>query len=119
MVSGVIKLKESEMNKNQIQHGDILIRRIGTLPDGCQEVSRRNGRIIVAEGELTGHHHTIVAEGCRLLQLKNELYLEVTADQVEITHEEHKTLPIPKGVYQIGKVKEYDYIQEMERQVRD
>ena len=101
-----------------LQHGDVIIRGIASLPKGVKPVARRNGAIIVAEGEATGHHHVITQKGATLMELKGELYLEVT-EPVTITHEEHKPLPIPEGIYHIGKVKEYDYLGDMERQVRD
>jgi hypothetical protein len=44
--------------------------------------------------------------------------LEV-AEPVTITHEEHKPLEIPAGIFQIGRVVEHDYLSDMERQVRD
>jgi hypothetical protein len=69
-------------------------------------------------GEVTGHHHAIVEKGARLYELKGELYMEVT-QPVIITHEEHKPLPIPPGIFKIGRVQEYDYFQEMERKVLD
>ncbi len=103
---------------NQIQHGDVLLKRIDKLPKGVVEVPRKEGRIVVMEGEATGHHHVITAEPATLWEIKGDLYLEVTAP-VTITHEEHKELPIPKGIYQIGRVKEYDYFSEMERVVQD
>lgn len=102
-----------------IQHGDVLIKRVKVLPDGCKEVQPENGHWILAHGEATGHHHAIIDKGCRVLELKGELYLEVTAEQVTITHEEHRALDIPAGIYQIGRVREHDYFQDMERQVRD
>lgn len=57
-------------------------------------------------------------QGDVLNELKDELYLEV-AEPVVITHDEHKAIPIPEGIYQIGRVKEHDYLLDMERQVRD
>lgn len=102
----------------QYQHGDVLIREAGELPKGVREVAREGGRIIVVRGEATGHNHAIAEKGAKLYELKGELYLEVT-EPVTITHEEHKPLEIPEGVYEIGRVKEYDYFQEMERQVID
>ncbi len=106
------------MNKNQIQHGDVLLTRVEKLPKGCNPVAKHNDVIVVAEGESTGHCHVITEKGATLLELKGEFYLEVT-EPVTITHEEHKALPIPEGIYHIGRVKEYDYFQEMERRVID
>ena len=100
------------------QQGDVLIKGIAALPKGCKQVARENGVIIVAKGENTGHAHVIVADKAVLYELKGELYMEV-AEPVVITHEEHKAIPIPEGIYQIGRVKERDYLQDMERAVRD
>jgi hypothetical protein len=106
------------MNKNQIQHGDVLIWRITKMPEGCKAVPRHNGLLVVAKGEATGHHHVIAEKGAVLYELRGELYLEVT-EPVTITHEEHKPLSIPEGIYQIGRVKEYDYFRQMQRKVID
>lgn len=102
----------------QIQQGDVLIREIIRIPTGAIPVPKRNGRLILAGGEITGHHHAIVGEGAKLFELKGELYMEATLP-VTVTHEEHKTLPIPPGKYHIGRVQEYDYYRELERRVID
>jgi len=103
---------------NQIQHGDVLIKEVGELPRGAKKLPRKNGVLLIAEGEATGHNHVITAEPATLYELNGGLYMEVTAP-VTITHEEHLPLEIPEGVYEIGRVKEYDYFQEMERRVID
>ena len=103
----------------QLQHGDVILQEVNGLPSGVSQVKIKAGCIILAEGEATGHHHTITDEGCKLFELKGELYLEVTAPEVVVTHEEHKAIPIPTGIYKVGRVQEYDYFAEMARQVRD
>jgi hypothetical protein len=106
----------------QIQHGDILLKRIAVLPWRITPLPRRDGKIIVAEGEATGHNHVIESDKATLWVMEQDgetqLYLEVT-EPVTITHDEHKPLPIPEGIYEIGRVKEYDYFSEMERRVVD
>jgi len=101
----------------QIQHGDVLLKPVERLPKGVIQ-HKNNGRLVVAEGEATGHAHVITDLGAVLWELKGDLYLEV-AEIVTITHEEHKPLEIPEGIYQIGRVQEYDYFQEMARRVID
>lgn len=101
-----------------LQHGDVILRGISSLPEGCKEVIRKGEKFIVAEGEMTGHNHVIVETGAKLLELKGELYLEVL-EPVTITHEEHKAIAIPEGIYKIGRVQEHDYFEDMTRQVRD
>jgi hypothetical protein len=111
------------VKKLNLQHGDVLLERISKLPEGTTNVNRKNGLLVVMDGELTGHSHTITQENARLMELtkdgKSDLYLEVTNEPVTITHEEHKPIAIPPGIYKIGRVLEYDYLTEMERQVQD
>lgn len=99
----------------QYQHGDVLIQRVDKLPKGVTRLDK-NG--ILVEGEHTGHAHRVDTKTSDIWVLDNQLYLEVV-ETTPITHEEHKKIDIPPGIYQIGIVKEYDYTQDMERRVVD
>ncbi len=105
----------------QIQQGDVLLQEILKLPMGATQTPTQ-GRIILARGEKTGHSHVISSDQTKLWTLTrngvSEMYLEVLAP-VTIVHDEHKALPIPPGIYQVGRVKEYDYFSQMERQIED
>lgn len=105
-------------NKSQIQQGDVLLKRISLLPEGARPVPREDGQLIIARGELTGHSHSIAQKGAFLFELNGELYLKVTMPVV-LVHDEHKPITIPQGVYEIGRIREYDYFLEMERGVKD
>ena len=52
---------------------------------------------------------------------KNEgtLFLRVVSDECKVGHEEHNTVTIPQGDYEIGIVKEYDHWKEAVRNVKD
>ena len=106
------------MNRKQIQHGDVLLGKIDRLPVGVVEVDRKNGIIVVMDGEATGHRHTVKDRGAILYELKGDLYLGAT-EPITIHHDEHNPLTVPIGIYKIVQVKEYDYFQEMERNVID
>lgn len=41
-----------------IRQGDVLIVPTKSIPSATTEVPVKNGRVIVAEGEATGHHHS-------------------------------------------------------------
>ena len=105
----------------QIQQGDVLLQEVTNIPTGATKMPHE-GRIVVARGEKTGHSHVVASDKAALWTLTRggdtELYLEVS-DQVTITHDEHKPLPIPAGIYRVGRVKEFDYFAEMERQIED
>jgi hypothetical protein len=46
-----------------LRQGDILFVPVKKLPKGLTDVPRQNGRVVVAEGEITGHCHAIDAPG--------------------------------------------------------
>ena len=105
----------------QIQQGDVLLQEVESMP-GDAIKSQAGGRIVLAVGEKTGHSHSIISEKANLWTIKDAdetlNYLEVL-EPVTLVHDEHKALPIPKGIYKIGLVKEYDYFSQMERRVID
>jgi len=105
-------------NAKQIQQGDVLFAKVDKLPVGCVAVVRQRGDLVIAEGESTGHRHIIMDKTATLWELRGDLYLEVT-DPVVLTHDEHKELPIPVGVYKVGIVQEYDHFNDVIRDVRD
>lgn len=101
----------------QQQQGDVLLKRISALPEGAQDIKRKNGRIEVMHGE-QGHVHAIEDSEAMFYEKDGKFYLEATKP-VKLIHEEHHAQVIEPGIWEIGQVKEYDYFQEMERTVRD
>jgi hypothetical protein len=110
------------MIKRQIQQGDVIIKEVDALPKGVESVPRRNGKVVVMEGEATGHSHVIDSDKAALWVLNksgiSQIYLEV-AEPVTIYHDEHKPLPIPAGIYEIGRVLEYNHFEMAYRVVSD
>jgi len=101
----------------QIQQGDVLIE-MAAIP----KKARRLNTLTLAEGEVTGHAHRIVAElpsVATVFEEKGTMYLKVEGGTVTLVHEEHAPLTIKKGEYKIGRVLEYDYDIEEARKVRD
>ena len=60
------------------------------------------GRIVLAEGEVTGHHHSF-SEGSAVLYADDakdvNSFLTVTAEVAPLEHQEHATIIHPKGNY--------------------
>lgn len=71
-------------------------------------------RVVVADGEVTGHHH--VVEGLGVCLEGDTLSVPAGGN---ITHEEHKAFELPAGVYDRRIVTEYDPFLEESRKVRD
>ena len=101
---------------NRIQQGDCLIIRTDAIPVGA-ESKGEVARYVVAEGEHTGHAH--VLDRPASIFKHNETMFFTIKEPTEITHQEHKALTIPPGTWQIERVKEYDYLSEMTRNVQD
>lgn len=78
----------------------------GNIPD-AKPVPREDGRIILAHGEVTGHAHAIVGDGVDLLETPDgRRFLQLVAPQ-ELTHEEHGTINLPEGTYEVIRQSEY------------
>jgi hypothetical protein len=96
-----------EENMKLFRQGDVLIREIEEVPAQAKAQKTVQGRVILAEGEVTGHHHILIDEGVELLTADAaERYLHVTAP-VRLQHEEHATVTIPPGNYAVTIQREY------------
>ena len=92
--------------KNAIyRQGDVLIRRIQSLPTQTAQ-PRLNG--ILAYGEVTGHAHKVEdLAHAEVLEIGNGLYLRVGEEGVRVVHEEHGTITLPPGNYEVEIQREY------------
>ena len=98
------------------QQGDVIIEQT-EIPNTAKKIDK--DRIILAEGEMTGHSHTIEdTSNCFAFESSEGLYLRVI-NEVTIKHEEHKPITVPPGNYKIRKVQEYDHFKEEARKVQD
>jgi hypothetical protein len=93
--------------KNKIyRQGDVLIIPTKQIPKNLVKTNK----VTLALGEVTGHHHSITDSGCvGYATAETELaqFIEVTADSCDLTHQEHDTVAIPEGTYQVIKQVEY------------
>ena len=95
------------------RQGDVLLVPIVKLPDKPGPVQLRDEqcRIILAAGEATGHAHAIDHLSARLRGADlSRRFLEVLAEGgVDLTHEEHATIHLPKGIYRVIRQQEWFY----------
>jgi hypothetical protein len=102
----VIRQKEMMMYRQ----GDVLIVPVDSVPGTLDPIEREGGRIILAHGEVTGHAHAIKAESAALFRDPKlmAVFLTVGADgAVALEHEEHDTIRLPPGNYQVIRQREY------------
>jgi hypothetical protein len=99
------------------RQGDVLIVRISAAPTDAQPIKPGPRGYVLAEGEVTGHAHTIAAgPNVRANTLAGQLFLRVAGDVV-VTHEEHTWITLPPGDYQV--VRQVEYTPQELRRVMD
>jgi hypothetical protein len=105
---------------NHYRQGDVLLIRVdGLFATKGRKVSREDGRVVLAHGEATGHAHAIEAEHADLYEAADgKRLLEVLGEPVTLDHEEHGTLTLDPGVYEVRRQREY-IPQAPPRRVRD
>ena len=90
------------------RQGDVLFVAIESVPKGGKK--RASGHIL--EGEATGHVHRVAEadlDAAEVLEFgEGQLYLSVSAEGgISIVHEEHKTIALPVGDYEVVRQREY------------
>lgn len=97
---------------NMVRQGDVLVRRV-TAPKNQKdlrrkEVKRENGRVVLAHGEATGHAHAIHEPRVRMFRDdalgRTLMKVEETA---KIVHEEHDTIELDPGWYEVVRQSEF------------
>ena len=93
------------MSKQKIvRQGDVLVVPCKEIPAGLATVQPEAGRLILARGEATGHHHSIAFRQ-RVAMFRDDASggrLYVCADEpVSLEHQEHTALTIAPGNYEV------------------
>lgn len=86
------------MTKDIIRQGDVLIVSCGEIPETAVPVAPEDGRLIVARGEATGHHHSFRHRpGIVLFRdgTTGPFYLRANSRAV-LEHQEHTALATRK-----------------------
>lgn len=97
------------------RHGDLRGKKINGIPSSAKKLSGN----ILAHGE-NGHEHKFVGS-VQMYAGENgqEVKYFEALQNAELVHEEHKTIPIEKGFYELIHEREFSPADEMTRQVID
>jgi len=94
--------------KTVFRQGDVLIERIQSLPENLTAQKPINGRVILAYGEATGHHHSIDADAADWWKTADDGDQFVTVKApTEVVHQEHNPIPLKPGTYRVRRQREY------------
>ena len=88
----------------QYRQGDVCL-----VP--CKKVEGKkvepvNGRVILAEGEATGHFHAMSADTCAAYSVGKKMQL-VVREETALTHDEHSTIQVSPDTYWVVRQREY------------
>ena len=90
----------------QFRHGDVFLREVAALPAEAVK-AERSGDVILAYGEVTGHAHRIKSTSVTLWNVGEQRYITVESPS-DLTHEEHHTIELPVGTFEVIQQREYD-----------
>lgn len=103
----------------QFRQGDLLFEAVTALPATLKPVQPEQGRLIVARGEATGHHHSVPANaGVLSLDEGGVMYLTIE-ELTAVEHQEHRAIPLEPGVYKVTRQRELSVVDAMPRSVAD
>jgi hypothetical protein len=104
-------------------HGECKIVERTSLPAGAKPKSVEGPHLIVADSETTGNHH-VVETGASVQFFDGEggsvFMVNESPTIVKCVHaNRHDSIEIPAGTWEFGSQKEYDYLNQELRNVRD
>lgn len=94
------------MKNKHYRQGDVLIVAIDNIPTGVEKARPESGRIILAHGEATGHHHSIDADAADWWKRGDEQFIAVLSPTA-LVHQEHAPVSLAPGKYRVIRQREY------------
>ena len=100
------------VNLTHFRQGDVYLERIDTMnTEGYTKRKPSNNRLVLAYGEVTGHHHSInllETSDVELYENKDgDMLLKINTEAV-VEHQEHSAITIAPGKYEVYIQEEYD-----------
>lgn len=93
------------MNKLSYRQGDVYL--VSTKKPKSVKKLKRDGPVILAHGEVTGHAHSISDDHAQLYDGSGVTYLEVKQAVALLQHQEHSSIEIAPGWYVVRRQREY------------
>lgn len=106
------------MTTAMYRQGDVLLVRIDAIPEGGRAVEAEDGRLILARGEVTGHHHSVAMVAAELVDVEARGVFLRIMEATPLVHQEHAAIVLEPGTYEVRRQREYEP-GELPRQVAD
>lgn len=89
----------------QIRQGDVLLDSVDNVEGDAEK--NQAGKVILAYGEVTGHHHRFENGGVKLFRHDDGGATVVIEKPAALVHEEHGPIILKPGIYRQGFQVEY------------
>lgn len=110
---------QAKLYDKPIQHGELILDPVRHLPRGGERTTADH---IVGADSHAGHDHVLYSKGMQIVVKDDKTYVRVS-EAGSIKHlkqtDNHKDLPLPVGIYEVRKKKEFDLFEEVLREVQD
>ena len=97
------------------QQGDVLLRIVTIDTTNGKTIAK--GKCVIAHGE-SGNTHVVEDSEAELIQVGERMLLNLGREAV-LKHQEHDPITLEPGLYEIGRVNEYDYLSQITKKVTD
>jgi hypothetical protein len=87
------------------RQGDVLLVPADAMPQG-RPIDAEDGRLVLARGEATGHHHSVAVEDGELVDAAEGVFLRIM-EATPLVHQEHGAITLEPGVYRVVRQREY------------
>ena len=91
---------------SQLRQGDVLLVKVDAVPEGAKKRRVKSKRIVLAEGEATGHSHSLAAGGVALYEHDGRRFVDLSHTNT-LEHEEHSPVGMDPGTYEVVRQREY------------
>jgi hypothetical protein len=103
-----MRTTDGSVGRGLVRQGDLLLVPVASVPEHARKAG--SGRLVLAEGEATGHAHVVEDEHASLhvLGRGEPRYLSVKGEgSVLLVHDEHDPLALLPGVFEVRRQREY------------
>lgn len=85
------------------RQGDVFIERVDSIPGDATKIDpttqKVKGRLVLAYGEVTGHHHSVaLADIEECSQTAEAIYMRIM-NETTVHHQEHAEITLKPGIY--------------------
>ena len=85
----------------------MLIERVEEIDGEVTKQKPENGRIILAHGEATGHHHSLKADAADWWKDADGSQFLTVKTATAVVHQEHAPIALAPGRYRVVRQREY------------